>query len=155
TQGRRAKTLNLAHSNLRDHPLHVPQDRCAHPRAQDPHQDSAALKLSACSSLDRARHLNRRPRSMNDAASAALALTFTLQRVANVREHAPPAARLLSCAHIANRQLPRIIRASCRRNSLRWVLEGLTHRGPHLGRPRMDRRQFSYPVKLLTFAVSV
>jgi tripartite-type tricarboxylate transporter receptor subunit TctC len=38
TQGRRAKTLNLAHSNLRDHPLHVPQDRCAHPRAQDPHQ---------------------------------------------------------------------------------------------------------------------
>src|SRR5262245_47707641 len=73
TQGRRAKTLNLAHSNLRDHPLHVPQDRCAHPRAQDPHQDGAALKLSACSSLDRARHLNRRPRSMNDAASAALA----------------------------------------------------------------------------------
>jgi hypothetical protein len=61
------------HSNLRDHPLHVPQDRCAHPRAQDPHQDGAALKLSACSSLDRARHLNRRPRSMNDAASAALA----------------------------------------------------------------------------------
>src|SRR6266446_1877824 len=73
TQERRAKTLNLAHSNLRDHPLHVPQDRCAHPRAQDPHQDGAALKLSACSSLDRARHLNRRPRSMNDAASAALA----------------------------------------------------------------------------------
>src|SRR3989440_5312631 len=73
TQGRRAKTLNLAHSNLRDHPLHVPQDRCAHPRAQDAHQDGAALKLSACSSLDRARHLNRRPRSMNDAASAALA----------------------------------------------------------------------------------
>jgi hypothetical protein len=26
--------------------------------------------------------------------------------------------------------------ASCRRNSLRWVLEGLTHRGPHLARPR-------------------
>src|SRR5262249_32612039 len=26
--------------------------------------------------------------------------------------------------------------ASRRRNSLRWVLEGLTHRGPHLGRPR-------------------
>src|SRR6516225_3970292 len=32
-----------------------------------------SLKLSACSRLDRARHLNRRPRSMNDAASAALA----------------------------------------------------------------------------------
>src|SRR5262249_54268322 len=31
TQERRAKTLNLAHSNLRDHPLHIPQDRCAHP----------------------------------------------------------------------------------------------------------------------------
>src|SRR5438270_508458 len=112
TQGRRAKTLNLAHSNLRDHPLHVPQDRCAHPRAQDAHQDGAALKLSACSSLDRARHLNRRPRSMNDAASAALALSFKLQRVANVPEHPPPSTRLMSCAHIANRQLSRIIGAS-------------------------------------------
>src|SRR5262249_20645425 len=90
------------------------QDRCAHPRAQDPHQDGAALKLSACSSLDRARHVNRRPRSMNDAASAALALSFKLQRVANVPEHPPPSTRLMSCAHIANRQLSRIIR-------VRWL----------------------------------
>jgi DDE family transposase len=33
TQGRCAETLNLAHSDLRDHPLRVPQDRCAHRRA--------------------------------------------------------------------------------------------------------------------------
>src|SRR5262249_12702712 len=73
THGRRAKTLTLAHSTLRDHTLTAPQARCAHPRAQVPDQDAAALKLSACSSLDRARHLTRRPRSMTDAASAALA----------------------------------------------------------------------------------
>src|SRR2546429_5795913 len=40
-----------------------------------PHQDGAALKLSARSSPDRARHLNRRLRSMSNAASAAPALT--------------------------------------------------------------------------------
>jgi arylformamidase len=95
TQGRRAKTLNLAHSDLRNHPLRVPQDRCAHRRAQDPHQDGAALKLSARSSLDRARHLNRRLWSMSNAASAAPALSLNLQRVANVPEHPPPSIRLM------------------------------------------------------------
>src|SRR6266702_4790632 len=113
TQGRRAKTLNLAHSNLRDHPLLVPQDRCAHPRAQDPHQDGAALKLSARSSLDRARHLNRRLRSMSNAASAAPTLSLNLQRVANVPEHPPPSIRLMPCARVANRHIPRIIGARC------------------------------------------
>jgi hypothetical protein len=37
---------------------------------------------------------------------------FKLQRVANVPEHPPPSTRLMSCAHIANRQLSRIIGAS-------------------------------------------
>ena len=49
---------------------------------------------------------------MNDAASAALALSFKLQRVANVPEHPHPSTRLMSCAHIANRQLSRIIGAT-------------------------------------------
>src|SRR6516162_4897452 len=40
-------------------------------------------------------------------------LSFKLQRVANVPEHPPPSTRLMSCAHIANRQLSRIIGASC------------------------------------------
>src|SRR5262245_36481447 len=39
-------------------------------------------------------------------------LSFKLQRVANVPEHPPPSTRLMSCAHIANRQLSRIIGAS-------------------------------------------
>src|SRR5262245_17311264 len=38
-------------------------------------------------------------------------LSFKLQRVANVPEHPPPSSRLMSCAHIANRQLSRIIGA--------------------------------------------
>jgi hypothetical protein len=38
-------------------------------------------------------------------------LSFKLQRVANVSEHPPPSTRLMSCAHIANRQLSRIIGA--------------------------------------------
>src|SRR5215510_6859613 len=38
-------------------------------------------------------------------------LSFKLQRVANVPEHPPPSTRLMSCAHIANRQLSRIIGA--------------------------------------------
>src|SRR6266516_7367752 len=42
-------------------------------------------------------------------------LSFKLQRVANVPEHPPPSTRLMSCAHIANRQLSRIIGA-------RWPL---------------------------------
>src|SRR5262249_54841635 len=33
------------------------------------------------------------------------------KRVANVPEHPPPSTRLMSCARIANRQLPRIIEA--------------------------------------------
>src|SRR5947209_2266711 len=36
-------------------------------------------------------------------------LSFKLQRVANVPEHPPPSTRLMSCAHIANRRLSRII----------------------------------------------
>src|SRR5262245_26146863 len=39
-------------------------------------------------------------------------LSFKLQRVANVPEHPPPSTRLMSCAHIANRQLSRIIGVS-------------------------------------------
>src|SRR2546421_2801904 len=39
-------------------------------------------------------------------------LSFKLQRVANVPEHPPPSTRLMSCAHIANRRLSRIIGAS-------------------------------------------
>ena len=42
-------------------------------------------------------------------------LSFKLQRVANVPEHPPPSTRLMSCAHIANRQLSRIIGARWRR----------------------------------------
>src|SRR2546422_5456654 len=38
-------------------------------------------------------------------------LSFKLQRVANVPEHPPPSTRLMSCAHIANRRLSRIIGA--------------------------------------------
>jgi hypothetical protein len=49
---------------------------------------------------------------MNDAASAALAPQLQRQRVANVPQHPPPSTRLMSCARIANRQLPRIIGAS-------------------------------------------
>src|SRR6516162_3004180 len=41
-------------------------------------------------------------------------LSFKLQRVANVPEHPPPSTRLMSCAHIANRQLSRIIGARWR-----------------------------------------
>ena len=48
---------------------------------------------------------------MSDAASAALALSFNLQRVANVPQHPSPLTRLMSCARIANRRLPRIIGA--------------------------------------------
>src|SRR5438445_8333254 len=39
-------------------------------------------------------------------------LSFKLQRVANVPEHPPPSTRLMSCAHIANRRLSRIIGVS-------------------------------------------
>ncbi|SRR6266540_157547 len=39
-------------------------------------------------------------------------LSFDPQRVANVPQHPPPSTRLMSCARIANRQLPRIIGAS-------------------------------------------
>ena len=39
-------------------------------------------------------------------------LSFKLQRVANVPEHPLPSTRLMSCTHIANRQLSRIIGAS-------------------------------------------
>src|SRR5256884_8280823 len=42
-------------------------------------------------------------------------LSFKLQRVANVPEHPPPSTRLMSCAHIANRRLSRIIGARWRR----------------------------------------
>src|SRR5947199_4830017 len=44
-------------------------------------------------------------------------LSFKLQRVANVPEHPPPSTRLMSCAHIANRRLSRIIgaRSDCAR----------------------------------------
>jgi hypothetical protein len=49
---------------------------------------------------------------MSDAASAALALSFNLQRVANVPQHPSPLTRLMSCARIANRRLPRIIGVS-------------------------------------------
>src|SRR5438128_3664952 len=45
-------------------------------------------------------------------------LSFKLQRVANVPEHPPPSTRLMSCAHIANRQLSRIIGA---RSSARFL----------------------------------
>src|SRR5207249_10558253 len=38
-------------------------------------------------------------------------LSFKLQHVANVPEHPPPSTRLMSCAHIANRRLSRIIGA--------------------------------------------
>src|SRR5438067_8041682 len=38
-------------------------------------------------------------------------LSFKLQRVANVPERPPPSTRLMSCAHIANRRLSRIIGA--------------------------------------------
>src|SRR6266404_7468464 len=38
-------------------------------------------------------------------------LSFKLQRVANVPAHPPPSTRLMSCAHIANRRLSRIIGA--------------------------------------------
>src|SRR6516225_338698 len=38
-------------------------------------------------------------------------LSFKLQRVANVPEHPLPSTRLMSCTHIANRQLSRIIGA--------------------------------------------
>src|SRR5262249_13831595 len=38
-------------------------------------------------------------------------LSFKLQRVANVSDHPPPSTRLMSCAHIANRRLSRIIGA--------------------------------------------
>src|ERR1700730_2718053 len=41
-------------------------------------------------------------------------LSFKLQRVANVPAHPPPSTRLMSCAHIANRRLSRIIGASWR-----------------------------------------
>src|SRR2546426_9851383 len=40
-------------------------------------------------------------------------LSFKLQRVANVPEHPPPSTRLMSCAHIANRRLSRIIGVRC------------------------------------------
>src|SRR2546422_9988273 len=49
-------------------------------------------------------------------------LSFKLQRVANVPEHPPPSTRLMSCAHIANRRLSRIIGAS----------SGELHHGGHL-----------------------
>src|SRR5436305_11798219 len=39
-------------------------------------------------------------------------LSFKLQRVANVPERPPPSTRLMSCAHIADRRLSRIIGAS-------------------------------------------
>src|SRR6266702_7437920 len=42
-------------------------------------------------------------------------LSFKLQRVENVPEHPPPSNRLMSCAHIANRRLSRIIGARWRR----------------------------------------
>src|SRR6266404_895507 len=45
-------------------------------------------------------------------------LSFKLQRVANVPEHPPPSTRLMSCAHIANRRLSRIIGA---RRSRSWI----------------------------------
>ena len=43
-------------------------------------------------------------------------LSFKLQRVANVPEHPPPSTRLMSCAHIANRRLSRIIGAKGHRS---------------------------------------
>jgi hypothetical protein len=58
---------------------------------------------------------------MSDAASAALALSFNLQRVANVPQHPSPLTRLMSCARIANRRLPRIIGA-------RWFDQPIDHR---------------------------
>jgi hypothetical protein len=51
---------------------------------------------------------------------AALALSFNHQRVANVPEHSPPSTRLMRCACIAKRLLPRIIGA--REPSLEYEL---------------------------------
>src|SRR5215813_6818702 len=51
-------------------------------------------------------------------------LSFKLQRVANVSEHPPPSTRLMSCAHIANRQLSRIIGASPPLNAPAQALSG-------------------------------
>jgi hypothetical protein len=72
----------------------------------------AALNLSARSSLDRARHLNRRSRSMRDAASAALPLSLNPP----TRRQCPRASTAVNsampCARLANRQMPRIIGAS-------------------------------------------
>src|SRR5262249_20907092 len=44
----------------------------------------------------------------------------TSKRVANVPEHPPPSTRLMSCARIANRQLPRIIGARRGREEFGW-----------------------------------
>ena len=52
-------------------------------------------------------------------------LSFKLQRVVNVPEHPPPSTRLMSCAHIANRRLSRIIGASRGSND---VAQGLAER---------------------------
>src|SRR6516165_12004750 len=53
-------------------------------------------------------------------------LSFKLQRVANVPEHPPPSTRLMSCAHIANRQLSRIIGASFEEELAQDVIEIIT-----------------------------
>jgi hypothetical protein len=65
----------------------------------------------ARSSLDRARHLNRRPRSMSRCGKCRFAHNFNHQRVATVPQHPPPSTRLMPCARIAKRLLPRIIGA--------------------------------------------
>ena len=55
---------------------------------------------------------------MSNAASAAPALSLTLQRVANVPEHPPPSIRLMPCARVANRHIPRIIGANWDRGAV-------------------------------------
>jgi hypothetical protein len=72
----------------------------------------AALNLSARSSLDRARHLNRRSRSMSDAASAALALSLNPPTRRQYPRASTAVNSAMPCARLANRQMPRIIGAS-------------------------------------------
>jgi DDE superfamily endonuclease len=56
---------------------------------------------------------NQSPPSLHERCGKCRARTsgFKLQRVANVPEHPPPSSRVMSCAHIAKRLLPRIIEA--------------------------------------------
>jgi hypothetical protein len=116
-----ASSRSSGAQRIRDHPLRVPQDRCAHRRAQDPHQDGAAISLSARSSLDRARHLKSPTRRESMRQVPLSPSASTTKRVANVPQHPPPSTRLMPCACIAKRLLPRIIGASSIRRD--WRLD--------------------------------